>query len=114
MKTKLESGREVDIKDLSVDERDELLDNVETETVDDGIDEDKYLEDGVTANANYGKQKKSIKIKTLHSTMTKFVRMGVKRSNDKFLKSLSFSEKTEIFQLMQEEYLNLGEGKASN
>ena len=46
--------------------------------------------------------------------MTKFVRMGVKGSNDKFLKSLSFSEKTEIFQLMQEEYLNLGEGKASN
>ena len=45
--------------------------------------------------------------------MTKFIRMGVKGVNDKFILSLSFAEKTEIFQLMQEEYLNLGEGKAS-
>lgn len=91
MKNKLQSGREVEIKDLSVDERDELLDNVETET---------------TSN--------SVKIKALHSTMTKFIRMGVKGCNDKFLKSLTFAEKTEIFQLMQEEYLNLGEEEASN
>ena len=87
MKVKLQSGREVDIKDLSVDERDELLDNVDTDTSEDGV-----------------------KIKALHSTM----RMGVKGSNDKFILSLSFAEKTEIFQLMQEEYLNLGEEKASN
>ena len=91
MKTKLQSGREVEIKILSVDERDELLDNVETDTSEDGV-----------------------KIKALHSTMTKFIRMGVKGSNDKFILSLSFAEKTEIFQIMQEEYLNLGEGKASN
>ena len=91
MKTKLQSGREVEIKNLSVDERDELLDNVETDTSEDGV-----------------------KIKALHSTMTKFIRMGVKGSNDKFILSLSFAEKTEIFQLMQEEYLNLGEEKASN
>lgn len=90
MKTKLQSGREVEIKNLSVDERDELLDNVETNTSEDGV-----------------------KIKALHSTMTKFIRMGVKGVNDKFILSLSFAEKTEIFQLMQEEYLNLGEGKAS-
>ncbi len=89
MKTKLQSGREVEIKNLSVDERDELLDNVETDTSEDGV-----------------------KIKALHSTMTKFIRMGVKGVNDKFILSLSFAEKTEIFQLMQEEYLNLGEGKA--
>ena len=91
MKVKLQSGREVEIKNLSVDERDELLDNVETNTSEDGV-----------------------KIKALHSTMTKFIRMGVKGSNDKFILSLSFAEKTEIFQLMQEEYLNLGEEKASN
>ena len=90
MKTKLQSGREVEIKNLSVDERDELLDNVETDTSEDGV-----------------------KIKALHSTMTKFIRMGVKGSNDKFILSLSFAEKTEIFQIMQEEYLHLGEGKAS-
>ena len=91
MKTKLQSGREVDIKDLSVDERDKVLDNVETDTTQD-----------------------TVKIKALHSTITKFIRMAVKESDDKFIKSLTFSEKTEIFQLMQEEYLNLGEGKASN
>ena len=91
MKVKLQSGREVEIKNLSVDERDELLDIVDTDTSED-----------------------TIKIKALHSTMTKFIRMGVKGCNDKFILSLSFAEKTEIFQLMQEEYLNLGEGKASN
>lgn len=91
MKKKLQSGKEVDIKDLSVDERDELLDNVDTDTSEDGV-----------------------KIKALHSTMTKFIRMGVKGSNDKFILSLSFAEKTEIFQIMQEEYLNLGEDKASD
>ena len=90
MKVKLQSGREVDIKDLSVDERDELLDNVDTDTSEDGD-----------------------KIKALHSTMTKFIRMGVKGSNDKFILSLSFAEKTEIFQTMQEDYLNLGESEAS-
>lgn len=91
MKKKLQSGKEVDIKDLSIDERDELLDNVDTDTSEDGV-----------------------KIKALHSTMTKFIRMGVKGSNDKFILSLSFAEKTEIFQIMQEEYLNLGEDKASD
>ena len=79
MKTKLQSGREVEIKNLSVDERDELLDNVDTDTSQDGV-----------------------KINALNSTMTKFIRMGVKGSNDKFILSLSFAEKTEIFQLMQE------------
>ena len=62
MKVKLQSGREVEIKNLSVDERDELLDNVETNTSEDGV-----------------------KIKALHSTMTKFIRMGVKGVNDKFI-----------------------------
>ena len=90
MKVKLESGQEIVIKDLSVDERDELLDDVETET------------DG-----------ESLKIKAMHSTMTKFIRLGVKKADDKYIKSLTFADKTEIFQRMQEEYLNLGEDKAS-
>ena len=50
MKVKLQSKREIEIKDLTVDERDELLDNVVTET------------DG-----------ESVKIKAMHSTMTKFI-----------------------------------------
>ena len=90
MKVKLQSGQEIVIKDLSVDERDQLMDNVETET------------DG-----------ESLKIKAMHSTMTKFIRLGVDKADDKFIKSLTFADKTEIFQRMQEEYLNLGEEKAS-
>ena len=90
MKVKLESGQEIVIKDLSVDERDELMDNVETESDGD-----------------------SLKIKAMHSTMTKFIRLGVEKADDKFIKSLTFADKTEIFQIMQEEYLNLGEEKAS-
>ena len=86
MKVKLQSGQEIVIKDLSVDERDELLDEVVTET------------DG-----------ENLKIKVMHST----IRMGVEKADEKFIKSLTFSDKTEIFQKMQGEYLNLGEGKAS-
>lgn len=91
MKYKLESGREVVFKDLSVDERDELMDSVTTE--------------GVGGE---------LKITAMHSTMTKFIRIAVKNSNDKFIKSLSFGEKTEIFQKLQGEFMNLGEENPSN
>ena len=91
MKVKLESGREVVLNDLTVDERDELLDSVE-----------------------YDNSKEGIKVKMLHSTMTKFIRLGVKNSDDKFIKSLKFNEKSEIFQKMQGDLLNLGEEEASD
>ena len=91
MKVKLESGREVELKDLSVDERDELLDSIQ------------YDNDG-----------DNIKVKMMHSTMTKFIRIGVKGNiTDKFLKELSFADKTEIFTKIQNECMNLGEEKAS-
>ena len=91
MKVKLESGKEIELKDLSVDERDELLDSVQ------------YDNDG-----------DNIKIKMMHSTMTKFIRTGVKGNiADKFLKELSFADKTEIFNKIQNECMNLGEEKAS-
>ena len=91
MKVKLKSGKEVVLNDLTVDERDELLDSVDYDNSDDGV-----------------------KIKMVHSTMTKFIRLGVKGSNDKFIKSLTFADKTELFQLMQGDLLNLGEEKASD
>ena len=69
MKVKLDSGREVIFNELTVDERDELLDSVE-----------------------YDSSKNGVKVKMLHSTMTKFIRVAVKGSNDKFIKSLTFSE----------------------
>ena len=91
MKVKLESGREVVFNELTVDERDELLDSVE-----------------------YDSSKNGIKVKMLHSTMTKFIRVAVKGSNDKFIKSLNFSEKTDIFQKVQGDLMNLGEEEASD
>ena len=91
MKVKLESGREVELVELSVDERDELLDSVQ------------YDMDG-----------DNVKIKMMHSTMTKFIRVGVKGNiTDKLLKELSFADKTEIFKKIQNECMNLGEDKAS-
>ena len=91
MKVKLESGREVELKNLSVDERDELLDNVSWEGEGD-----------------------SLKVVMMHSTMTKFIRVGVKgKITDEFLLGLTFSEKTEIFTKIQNECMNLGEEKAS-
>jgi len=91
MKVKLESVREVELKELSIDERDELLDSVE------------YDMDG-----------DSVKVKMMHSTMTKFIRIGLKGNiTDKFLKELSFADKTEIFNKIQNECMNLGEEKAS-
>ena len=91
MEIKLKDKRTLKVKDLSIDERDELLDSVDYDNSDDGV-----------------------KIKMVHSTMTKFIRLGVKNSDDKFIKSLNFADKTEIFQLIQGDLLNLGEEEASD
>ena len=91
MKVKLESGKEVQLKELSIDERDELLDSVTWEGEGDNL-----------------------KVVMMHSTMTKFIRIGVKGDiSDKFIKTLSFKDKSDIFTKIQSECMNLGEGKAS-
>ena len=93
MEIKLSDGKKVKLKDLSIDERDELLDSVEYEYTDDNSPS---------------------KIKMLHSTMTKFLRIGIDgKVTDEFLKSLSFSDKTDIFTKIQGECMNLGEEEAS-
>lgn len=92
MKVKLKSGREIIFNDLTIDERDQLLDSVEYDTSEDG----------------------AVKVQMIHSTMTKFLRIGVKEATDKFIKSLKFAEKSEIFQKMQEDLMNLGEEEASD
>ena len=92
MEIKLESGKKIKLKDVSIDERDEMLDSVQYQ----------YDKDG-----NVGQ------IKMMHSTMTKWIRLGVDGdTSDKFLKSLTLSDRTEIFVKMQE-YLLVGEEKAS-
>ena len=92
MEFKLESGSKIKLKDVSIDERDEMLDSVQYEMDSDG---------------NVGN------IKMMHSTMTKWIRIGLEGdTSDKFLKTLTLEDRTEIFTKMQSYYL-VGEEKAS-
>ena len=92
MEIKLKSGKKVKLKDVSIDERDEMLDSVQYD----------YNSDGSIAG-----------VKMMHSTMTKWIRIGVDGdTSDKYIKSLTLEERIEIFTKMQEEYL-VGEEKAS-
>ena len=92
MEIKLENGKKVKIKELTIDERDELLDSCKFTTDKNGVI------GGMEAP---------------HSTMTKFVRMGVDGdTSDKFLKTLTFADKTNIFTEMQKDMLG-GEDKPS-
>ena len=93
MDIKLKSGRKLKLKDVSLDERDEMLDGVEYETGDDG---------------------KIKGMRMMHSTITKWLRIGLDGdTSDKFLKKLSFEDRTEIFLKIQEDLL-VGEEKASS
>ena len=92
-KLKLKSGREVDIKTVGLDERDTLLDSVE------------YTYDSKGGVSG---------VKTMHSTITKWLRMGLNgQADDEFILGLTFEERTEIFLKMQEKILT-GEGNASS
>tara|TARA_R110002012_G_scaffold304589_1_gene508152 strand:- start:1021 stop:1302 length:282 start_codon:yes stop_codon:yes gene_type:complete len=92
MEFKLKSGKKIKLKDISVDERDELFDSIEYET------------------NNKGEVKN---VKMMYTTMTKWIRIGVDGDvTDEFLKSLKLEDKTEIFSKMQNYFL-MGEAKAS-
>ena len=92
MEIKLKSGKKIKLKDVSIDERDEMLDSVQYD----------YTNDGDV-----------IGVKMMHSTMTKWIRIGVDGdTSDEFLKKLTLEDKTAIFSEMQNLYL-VGEGKAS-
>ena len=92
MEFKLESGKKIKLKDVSIDERDEMLDSVEYQYDDKG-------------NAKG--------MKMMNTTMTKWIRLCVDGdTSDKFLKSLTLKDRTDIFVKMQG-YLLVGEEKAS-
>ena len=92
MEIKLKKGQKFKVKNVTLDERDELLDSIQYELNNDG----------------------SVKgVKMMHSTMTKWIRIGVDGdTSDDFMKTLTLEDRIEIFTKMQEEYL-VGEGKAS-
>ena len=93
MNIKLETGRKLKLKDVSLDERDELLDSVEYQ---------------------FDAKGKVQGVKMMNSTITKWLRMGLDGdTSDDFLKTLTIGERTEFFTLMYENLL-MGEEKASD
>ena len=92
-KVKLKSGKEVALKKLSIDDRDALLDGVDYQ----------FDENGNPKG-----------MKMMHTTVTKFIRIGVEGgTSDKFLETLTFEDRTDIFLEIQNS-LFLGEEKASS
>ena len=92
MEFKLESGNKIKLKDVSIDERDELLDSVEYQ---------------------YDAKGNPKGMKMMNSTITKWLRICIDGdTSDKFLKTLTLKDRTDIFVKMQE-YLLVGEEKAS-
>tara|TARA_R100001163_G_scaffold17665_1_gene15741 strand:+ start:1965 stop:2246 length:282 start_codon:yes stop_codon:yes gene_type:complete len=92
MEFKTKSGKKVAFKDISIDEQDMLLDSIEY----------KYDEDGTVGT-----------FKMMNTTITKWLRTGLKGdTSDKFLKTLSIEDRTEIFLELQK-YIMVGEEKAS-
>ena len=89
MEVKISKKRTVKLRDLTVDESDELLDLVFGKLQEDG--------DG------------GYRMEAPNSTMTKFIRIGVDGdTSDDFIKGLSMEDKTKIFTEMQK-VLNSGE-----
>ena len=92
MEFKTKSGKKVSFKDISIDDKDMLLDSVEYE----------MKEDGSVGN-----------VRMLNTTMTKWIRTCIDGdSSDKFLKTQSMEDRVEIFISLQD-YIVLGEDKAS-
>ena len=92
MEFKLESGSKIKLKDVSIDERDEMLDSVEYQ---------------------YDAKGNPKGMKMMNSTITRWLRLCIDGdTSDKFLKTLTLKDRTDIFVKMQE-YLLVGEGKAS-
>ena len=92
MEIKLKSGKKIKLKDVSIDDRDEMLDSVEYQ---------------------YDTKGNPKGMKMMNSTITKWLRLSIDGdTSDEFLKTLTLEDRTEIFIKMQE-YLMVGEDKAS-
>ena len=91
MEIKLKGGKKLKVKNISLDERDDLLDSVQYE----------FNEDGSSRG-----------VKMMHSTMTKWLRTCLEDSSDETIISFSLEEKTKVFTELQGLFFK-GEGKAS-
>ena len=90
----LKSGRKIEIKDISLDERDTMLDSVEYV----------YNDEGDVSG-----------VKVMHATITKWLRCGLNgQADDKFILGLSFEERSEIFVKMQDMLITGEESNSSS
>ena len=91
MEIKLKTGRKVKIKEVTLDERDSLMDGLSYKIVDGNVEG----------------------VEMMHSTMTKWMRTCIDgATSDEALMDFSLEEKTELFISMQGKLI-LGEKKAS-
>ena len=92
IRDRLKSGRKLKIKNITLDERDMLLDSVEYI----------YKDDGSFSG-----------VKMMNSTMTKWIRTCIDGDiSDKALIKYTFEEKTELFTILQGMF-TMGEEEAS-
>ena len=92
-KIKLKSGREIELKELSLEDEAAIMDTVKH----------KFDKDG------------NLETEMQNTAMLKFLRLSLngKGNNDDYIRSLPLVDKIEIFNLFQNSYL-VGEEKASN
>ena len=91
-KLKLTTGREIELKELSLDEEAEIMDTTRRKIDADG---------NIISEMEY-------------TAMIKFLRMSLNgKADDKFIKSLSYQEKSEIYTHFQKSVIT-GEGTASS
>ena len=91
MEVKLKNGQKYKVKDITLDDRDVLLDSVKYE----------FNKDGSVRGVGM-----------MHSTMTKWLRTCLVKGSDEFILGLTLDEKSEIFTALQSLFFE-GEGKAS-
>ena len=85
MRLKLKSGLKIKLRDLSLDEKDIMLDSLQYETNSDG---------------------KTIGIKNMYSTITKWLRIGLDGDiSDEYLDGLSIEDRFEAFLKLQEQVI---------
>lgn len=91
MEVKLKSGKKLKIKDITLDDRDTLLDSIEYDYNDEG---------GIRA------------VRMMHSTMTKWFRACLVDCKDEIIMSFTLEDSTELFSKLQSTFF-VGEEKAS-
>ena len=92
-KIKRNSGREIELKELSLEDESTIMDTVKHKVDKDG----------------------NVETEMQNTAMLKFLRLSLngKGSNDDYIRSLSLADKVEIYTRFQERYL-AGEEKASS